>query len=99
MKGFIQAATMMAVLAVPAFACAQPNDALTRAQVREDVIRLESAGYNPSTSDSTAYPENVQAAQRRLASGEIRVGSRGNVFDHSVQSGAGKTFYQGDDTQ
>jgi hypothetical protein len=95
MKGILLATAM----ALPILVQAQPASSLSRAQVRDDVIRFERAGYNPSTSDSTAYPENVQAAQRRLANGEIRIGARGSIFDHSVESGAGKTFYPGDDTQ
>ncbi|WP_431823105.1 DUF4148 domain-containing protein [Burkholderia sp. F1] len=41
--------------------------ALTRAQVRADLIRLERAGYNPSANDEASYPADIQAAEARAA--------------------------------
>jgi len=45
---------------------------VTRAQVRCEFLALDRAGYNPSTSDESAYPENAQAAERRLAAARAR---------------------------
>ncbi|RQR40498.1 MULTISPECIES: DUF4148 domain-containing protein [unclassified Burkholderia] len=48
-------------------AFAQSNAPLTRAQVREELIRLEAAGYDPSKGDDGEYPADIQAAQAKLA--------------------------------
>ena len=48
-------------------AFAQSSAPLTRAQVREELIRLEAAGYEPSKGDDGEYPADIQAAQARVA--------------------------------
>lgn len=48
-------------------AFAQSNAPLTRAQVREELIRLEAAGYDPSKGDDGEYPADIQAALAKLA--------------------------------
>ncbi|AUT74782.1 MULTISPECIES: DUF4148 domain-containing protein [Paraburkholderia] len=98
MKLVANVAVISAVLLLPLAAYAQSSAPLTRAEVRQQVIELENAGYNPSTSDSTAYPENIQAAQNRLNAAKAG-GGYGGVADSSVSSGAGRRFYQGDDSQ
>jgi hypothetical protein len=66
MKSFIYTAIAALVLAVPAAAFAQQTDApKTRAQVRAELAELVQAGYNPR--DWFHYPDNVQAAERRVA--------------------------------
>ncbi|MGY6241362.1 DUF4148 domain-containing protein [Burkholderia ambifaria] len=47
-------------------AFAQSNAPLTRAQVRDELIRLEAAGYDPSKGDDGEYPADIQAAQAKL---------------------------------
>jgi hypothetical protein len=54
-------------LAAPALSFAQSNAPLTRAEVRADLIRVEQAGYNPSTSDDATYPADIQAAEAKIA--------------------------------
>ena len=46
---------------------AQSNAPLTRAQVREELMRLEAAGYDPSKGDDGEYPADIQAAMARVA--------------------------------
>ena len=41
---------------------------LTRAQVRAELVQLEKAGYNPN--DWINYPENIQAAQAKIAAAQ-----------------------------
>jgi len=66
MKALIYTAAAAIMLSVPAIAFAQQNNGpVTRAQVRAELAALESEGYNPN--DWINYPENVQAAERRLA--------------------------------
>ncbi|MFM0666424.1 DUF4148 domain-containing protein [Paraburkholderia sediminicola] len=98
MRLITNAAALSAALLLPFAAFAQSSAPLTRAQVRQQVIDMENAGYNPSTSDSTAYPENIQAAQMRLDTLKTN-GGYGGFATGSTSSGSGRRFYQGDDSQ
>lgn len=40
---------------------------LTRAEVRADLVRVEQAGYSPSTGSDPAYPADIQAAEAKVA--------------------------------
>ncbi|GAB7524966.1 DUF4148 domain-containing protein [Paraburkholderia sp. 2C] len=93
-----KASVLCAICLLPLGAYAQSNAPLTRAQVREDVVALQIAGYNPSTSDPTAYPENVQAAQHRLDTMRTE-GTYSTIAATAKLTGSGRTFYQNDDTQ
>ncbi|AZQ55002.1 DUF4148 domain-containing protein [Burkholderia cenocepacia] len=62
------AATATALLAVPTASYAQSSHStLTRAQVRQELLDLESVGYNPTIGDGDSYPDDIVAAQERLA--------------------------------
>ena len=62
------AATATVLLAAPTASYAQSSHStLTRAQVRQELFDLESVGYNPSLGDSGNYPDDITAAQERLA--------------------------------
>ncbi|WP_332112512.1 DUF4148 domain-containing protein [Burkholderia sp. IMCC1007] len=66
------AATTTALLAAPAMSYAQSSrSALTRAQVRQELLDLESVGYNPSIGDGDSYPDDIVAAQERLAAKRV----------------------------
>ena len=89
MKASIKAAAVALALAAPVVSFAQSNDQpLTRAQVRADLERVEKAGYNPL--DWIHYPENIQAAQARIAA-EDAVARR----DTSGIGGAGNAAESG----
>jgi hypothetical protein len=66
MKSIIYAvAVAAAVLAAPTMSFAQSTTApLTRAEVRDQLVQLEKAGYNPN--DWINYPQNIQAAERTV---------------------------------
>lgn len=64
-KSFVPAVVIAAALAAPAFAFAQSNAPVTRAQVRAELVQLEKAGYNPGSSE-VYYPQDVQAAEARV---------------------------------
>lgn len=66
-KALVCFALAASALAAPALSFAQSNGPLTRAEVRADLIRVEQAGYNPSTSDDATYPADIQAAEARIA--------------------------------
>jgi FlaG/FlaF family flagellin (archaellin) len=67
MKSLIKAVAIAAILAAPIASFAQSNEPVTRAQVREQLIQLEKAGYNPATANDYDYPANIQAAEARVA--------------------------------
>ena len=54
-------------LAAPVLSFAQSNAPVTRAEVRADLVRVEQAGYNPSTGDDINYPAGIQAAEAKIA--------------------------------
>jgi hypothetical protein len=67
MKSLIKAVAIAAVLAAPIASFAQSNQQpLTRAEVRDQLIQMEQAGYNPATSNDVNYPADAQAAERRI---------------------------------
>ncbi|WP_193099826.1 DUF4148 domain-containing protein [Burkholderia sp. Z1] len=66
MKTYIVVLTMIGVI-VGQSAFAQSAAPLTRAQVREELMRLEAAGYDPSKGDDGEYPADIQAAQAKVA--------------------------------
>ncbi|CAB3751822.1 DUF4148 domain-containing protein [Paraburkholderia solisilvae] len=67
MKSLIKAVAIAALLAAPVVSFAQASQStVTRAQVRQELIQLEKAGYNPALSNDTTYPEDIQAAERRV---------------------------------
>ncbi|MCC8402791.1 DUF4148 domain-containing protein [Paraburkholderia sp. MMS20-SJTN17] len=63
----VQSLIVAALVAAPvvSFAQSQPQQAVTRAEVRAELVQLEKAGYNPA-SDNAQYPRNIEAAQARL---------------------------------
>lgn len=66
MKSLIKAVVIAAVLAAPVVSFAQSNQPVTRAQVRNELVQLEQAGYVPSNSNDTQYPANIQAAEAKV---------------------------------
>ena len=64
-KSLISALILSSALAAPAFAFAQNNAPITRAQVKAELIQLEKAGYSPGGEDIN-YPQDLQAAQQRV---------------------------------
>ncbi|KVA26533.1 hypothetical protein WI44_25935 [Burkholderia cepacia] len=68
MKSLIKAVALAALAAAPVVSFAQSQQPLTRAQVRAELVQLEKAGYNPN--DWINYPENIQAAQAKIAAAQ-----------------------------
>ncbi|HZZ09669.1 MAG TPA: DUF4148 domain-containing protein [Paraburkholderia sp.] len=88
-------ALVAAILAVPTLGFAQTNGALTRADVRADLVRVEQAGYMPGDGDANTYPADIQAAQARIAAqnGQQSNQSFGGVPMHGT-SGSGSAHAQ-----
>jgi hypothetical protein len=72
------------LIAAPAVSFAQPNQPLTRAQVRAELVQLQQAGYNPA-SDNTQYPANIEAALSRIQAD--KGASYGGVADGHTNAG------------
>ncbi|WP_027795518.1 DUF4148 domain-containing protein [Paraburkholderia acidipaludis] len=76
MKSLIQAVAVAAALVVPAASFAQSNSSagssagssVTREQVRAEIVQLAQVGYRVGHDDNVHYPENIQAAEARVAS-------------------------------
>jgi hypothetical protein len=68
----VQSLIVAAFVAVPVVSFAQsqsqPQQDLTRAEVRAEVVQLETAGYSPS-SDNAQYPQNIEAAEAHINAG------------------------------
>ena len=67
MKSLIQAVIAVAVLCAPVASFAQSNAPVTRAQVRAELAQLAQAGYHAGDGDNARYPEDIQAAEARVA--------------------------------
>ncbi|WP_206996826.1 DUF4148 domain-containing protein [Trinickia mobilis] len=91
MKSLIKAVAIAAILAAPVVSFAQSNQPLTRAQVRQELIELEQAGYNPARADDYNYPADIQAAEARVAAqkaGGAQATGYGPAVSASSQSGS-----------
>lgn len=100
MKSLIQAVAIAAILAAPVASFAQSADTnqqpVTRAEVKNQLIQLEHAGYNPATSNDATYPADVQAAEQRVQAENPPIAQNpvadtsgyGSASNGSSQSGA-----------
>ncbi|CAN0626293.1 conserved exported protein of unknown function [Burkholderia multivorans] len=85
MKSLIKAVTVAVVLTAPLASFAQSNQQpITRAQVRAELVQLEKAGYNPN--DWVNYPENIQAAQAKIAA--QNTGAQSDTTGYGADSAA-----------
>jgi hypothetical protein len=90
MKSLVKAVALAVVLVAPAvsFAQSQPaNGPVTRAQVRNELVQLEKAGYRPTANDQY-YPDDIQAAEARVhAQDGAQVSGYGPATGGASQSG------------
>jgi hypothetical protein len=87
MKSLIKAVAIALVIAAPVASFAQSNQPLTRAEVRNQLVQLEKAGYNPSTSDDATYPAQIQAAEARVAAENGATSGVGGAVSGSSEAG------------
>jgi hypothetical protein len=90
MKTALIAIALAVACASPAVSFAQSSSQLTRAQVRQQLIEVEQAGYRPGDGDATRYPANLQKAEAKVAAQKAaeRAAYGGNA-DGSSASAAG----------
>ena len=68
MRSLIKAAVLTIAIAAPVASFAQSNQSpVTRAQVRAELVQLESAGYKPAAGRDPYYPADAQIAEARVA--------------------------------
>ncbi|MGG1947495.1 DUF4148 domain-containing protein [Trinickia sp. NRRL B-1857] len=79
MKSLTRVLTLSAVLIVPAVSFAQSNGPLTRAQVRAELVQLESTGWRPGAGKDPHYPEDIQAAEAKVAAMNAASGYGGSA--------------------
>ena len=60
-------AMALATLIFPIVSFAQSNGPITRAQVRAELVQLESTGWRPGAGSDPHYPDDVQAAEAKVA--------------------------------
>lgn len=85
MKALIQAIVIAATFAAPVAVFAQANQQpLTRAQVKEQLVQVENAGYNPARMNPNSYANDIQAAEAH-ASGQN--GAQGGAASSSWRQG------------
>jgi len=105
-RTLIQAAIVAAVAAVPALSFAQQVDTQqapkTRAEVRNELIQLERAGYNPADTNETNYPADIQAAEARVSQQNAMAQQQGTAntgygpaMNGTTQSGGAATQLPG----
>jgi len=93
----IAAFVLATVIAAPAFAddlnypdlsvaAAEQASGLSRAQVRAQLVQIEKAGYNPAA-DNTQYPNNIEAAEARVAMQDDVASNNGGVVNVSSTFG------------
>lgn len=87
MNKLISAVVVAAAVAIPAVSFAQSAQPVTRAQVRAELVQLEKAGYSPAQ-DDVNYPENLQAAEQRVA--EEKLAQQGDTSGYGAST-AGTT--------
>ncbi|CAN7680431.1 DUF4148 domain-containing protein [Caballeronia sp. dw_19] len=98
-KFLISALVISSALAAPAFAFAQSNIPVTRAQVEAELVQLERAGYNPGGEDVN-YPQDIQAAEQRVAEQQgIASSSYGSADNGTSASGTRVQVAPDDATQ
>lgn len=88
MKSLIKAVAIAVVLSAPVVSFAQTSQPLTRAEVRNQLVQLEKAGYNPAVSNDVTYPADIQAAEARVAAQNGSTSGVGGVVSGSSASGA-----------
>ncbi|TDY22512.1 uncharacterized protein DUF4148 [Paraburkholderia sp. BL6665CI2N2] len=86
MKSIIRRVLFASALVIPVASFAQSTEHTTRAQVRAELVQLESVGWHVGDGDTTHYPDEVQAAEAKVAA---RDASTSNYGGASITSRVG----------
>lgn len=93
MKTQLIAALLVAVSAAVVAPANANESTVTRAQVRAELAALQQAGYLPNRPNDPNYPDNLQAALRRIrdngaGAADTMAPGYGNDADGATQSGS-----------
>jgi hypothetical protein len=88
MNSLIKTVAIAVALSAPVASFAQTSQPVTRAEVRNQLVQLEKAGYNPAMADNATYPADIQAAEARVAGQNGSTSGVGGVVAGSSESGA-----------
>src|SRR5215469_5215208 len=83
-----QAISVAVALAAPAITFAQSNGPVTRAQVRNELVQLEKAGYHVGDGDQTTYPAQLQQAEAKVARSDAGSSGYGGATNGTSAAGA-----------
>lgn len=86
MKTLIRCTVAVGLLAIPALSFAQSGTGLTRAQVYNELVQLEQAGYRPSAGEAAHYPQDLQAAEARVAAQDAARAAAAKTADTGVSA-------------
>jgi len=89
MKSIVYAIAAVSALSLPFASFAQSTDnngPKTRAEVKQELIQVEQAGYNPALANDPYYPNDIQAAEQRVRAEQ---GSAVAAGDMATSSGYG----------
>ncbi|MBZ5795437.1 DUF4148 domain-containing protein [Burkholderia contaminans] len=87
MKTIKQAACACVLIGAAVAAHAQAASTLTRAEVRQELVELQAAGYRTSLASSPDFPENMQAIMHRAAQARGEDTGYGSDGGANVESG------------
>ncbi|MCA8305170.1 DUF4148 domain-containing protein [Burkholderia seminalis] len=88
MKTIQHAACAFLLIGAAVAAHAQATSTVTRAQVRQELVELQAAGYRTSLASSPDFPEHMQAIMQRAA--RARGGDTGHGSDGRANGESGK---------
>ncbi|MBY8609575.1 DUF4148 domain-containing protein [Burkholderia arboris] len=87
MKTMKHAACAFLLIGAAFAAHAQAASTVTRAQVRQELVELQAAGYRTSLASSPDFPENMQAIMQRAAQARGEDAGYGSDSRANVESG------------
>ncbi|MGF6543757.1 DUF4148 domain-containing protein [Paraburkholderia youngii] len=87
LAAFVAAIAFAAPITVFAAANAAANHPLTRAEVREQLVEIQAAGYNPARANPREYPADIQAAEAKVAAQHGDTSGVGGVISGSSAAG------------
>ncbi|MDP9581728.1 UNVERIFIED_ORG: hypothetical protein J2791_001010 [Burkholderia contaminans] len=87
MKTMKLAACTLLLIGSTVAAQAHAASTLTRADVRQELVELQAAGYRTSLASSPDFPQNMQAIMRRAAQARGDAAGYGSDGHANVESG------------
>jgi hypothetical protein len=72
MKSPFRTVVVAVFIATPLASFAQSSTPKTLAEVRAELVQIEQAGYSPGAADNTTYPADIQAAEARVETQNLK---------------------------